>query len=197
MTTGAPTGAPAWRRNAAWALVSLAYLFAAPYYERLNNPNENARVWATRAIVEHHVLNVDAVEHEWGYVNDKAKNDKHVYSGKAPGASFLGVPVLWTQTKLRHLVGWPSPGKRAATFWLRLCAVKLPLALFLWFFARYVERATGSALARDLLVVGLGLGTLMYPYGPSARAGCFRRWRGCWRGRRCCSSIKPPWWPRR
>jgi hypothetical protein len=165
MTTGGPTGAPAWRRNAAWALVTLAYLFAAPYYERVNNPNENVRVWLTRAIVEHHVLNLDAVEREWGYVNDKAKNQHHVYSGKAPGTSFLGVPVLWTQTKLRQLFGWPAPDKRHVTFWLRLVAVKLPIALFLWVFARYVERVTGSAVARDLLVVALGLGTLMYPYG--------------------------------
>jgi hypothetical protein len=153
------------RRHAAWLLVTLAYLFAFPYFERLNNPNENARVWATRAIVEHGVLNIDDVQREWGYVNDKAKNDKHVYSGKAPGASFLGVPVLAAQTKLRHLMGWPSPSKIETTFWLRLVAVKLPLALFFWFFAGYVERVTRSATARDLLVVGLGLGTLMYPYG--------------------------------
>jgi hypothetical protein len=156
---------PAWRRQAAWLLVTLAYLFAFPYYERLNNPNENARIWATRAIVEHGVLNIDAVQREWGYVNDKAKNESHVYSGKAPGTSFLGVPVLAVQTKLRHLMGWSSPGKKETTFWLRLFAVKLPLCVFLWFFARYVERVTRSPAARDLLVVALGLGTLMYPYG--------------------------------
>jgi hypothetical protein len=154
-----------WRRQAAWLLVTLAYLFAFPYYERLNNPNENARIWATRAIVEHRVLNIDEVEREWGWVNDKAKNDRHVYSGKAPGVSFLGVPILAAHTKLRHLVGWASPGKKEATFWLRLLAVKLPLAVFLWFFARYVERLTRSPAARDLLVVALGLGTLLYPYG--------------------------------
>jgi hypothetical protein len=153
------------RRHAAWLLVSLAYLAASPYYERINNPNENVRVWATRAIVEHHVLNIDEVSREWGWVNDKAKNEWHIYSGKAPGASFLGVPVLWAQTKLRAVVGWPAPGKREATFWLRLFAVKLPLILFLYCFSRYVERVTRSALARDLLVVGLGLGTLVYPYG--------------------------------
>jgi len=163
----APPLAPesALRRHAAWLLVTLAYLLAFPYFERLNNPNENARVWATRAIVEHGVLNIDEVQREWGYVNDKAKNDKHVYSGKAPGASFLGVPVLAAQTKLRHLLGWPSPNKIETTFWLRLLAVKVPLALFFWFFAGYVERVTRSATARDLAVVGLGLGTLMYPYG--------------------------------
>jgi hypothetical protein len=153
------------RRHAALLLVAAAYLFASPYFERINNPNENARVWATRAIVEHHVLNVDEVQREWGWVNDKAKNDHHVYSGKAPGTTFLGVPVLYLHTKLRHFVGWKSPDKAETTFWLRLFAVKLPLLAFLWAFARYVERATGSARARDLLVVALGLGTMLYPYG--------------------------------
>jgi hypothetical protein len=156
--------AGAFRRHAAWLLVVLATLLVSPYFERLNNPNENVRVWATRAIVEHHVLNVDEVSREWGYVNDKAKNERHVYSSKAPGVSFLGVPVLFVQTKLRALCGWPAPNKRQATFWLRLFAVKLPIAAFLWAFAGYVERKTRSSLARDLLVVALGLGTLLYPY---------------------------------
>ncbi len=152
-------------RHAAWLFVCAAYLIPFPYFERLNNPNENARVWATRAIVQHHVLNLDAVMAEWGYVNDKAKNDKHVYSGKAPGTSLLGVPVLWLHGKLRQLVGWPPPDKRATTFWLRLGAVKLPMLAFLFAFARYVRRVTGSEAASDLLVVALGLGTLLYPYG--------------------------------
>jgi hypothetical protein len=153
------------RRQAAWLLVVVATLIVSPYYERLNNPNENVRVWATRAIVEHHVLDIDAVSREWGWVNDKAKTDRHLYSSKAPGVSFLGVPVLFVQTKLRALCGWAAPSKHEATFWLRLVAVKLPMAIFLWAFARYVERKTRSALARDLLVIALGLGTLLYPYG--------------------------------
>ena len=157
--------ASAARRHAAWILVCLAYLFPFPYFERLNNPNENVRVWATRAIVEHHALNIDQTQAEWGYVNDKAINAGHLYSSKAPGATFLGVPVLYVQTKLRHLFGEPSPGKRDTTFWLRLLAIKVPLCVFLFFFARHVERVTRSRAARDLLVVGLGLGTLVYPYG--------------------------------
>lgn len=153
------------RRHAAWFLVAAAYLIVSPYFEAINNPNENVRVWATRAIVEHHVLNIDAVMREWGYVNDKAKNARHVYSSKAPGVSFAGVPVLFVQTELRKLWGWPAPGKREATFWLRLVAVKLPMLAFLWLFASYVERKTRSGLARDLLLVALGLGTMLYPYG--------------------------------
>ena len=158
-------GESPFRRHVAWGLCCVAYLIASPYFERLNNPNENVRVWATRAVVSHHVLRIDEIEREWGWVNDKAKNDQHVFSSKAPGASLVGVPVLWVQTKLRQLVGWPPPGKREATFWLRLFVVKLPLCLFLFLFARYAERVTGSAWARDAAVIALGLGTLLYPYG--------------------------------
>ncbi|HSS37197.1 MAG TPA: hypothetical protein VLT58_00365, partial [Polyangia bacterium] len=153
------------RRHAAWVLVSAAYLFASPYFEQLNNPNENVRVWATRAVAVHGVLDLDGVIREWGYVNDKAKNERHVYSSKAPGVSLLGVPILVTEMKVDRWLGRPPPGKHAITFWLRLFAVKLPLCGFLWAFARYVERATGSPFARDLCVVALGLGTMLYPYG--------------------------------
>ena len=152
-------------RHAAWLLVCFAYLFVFPYFERINNPNENVRVWMTRAIVEHHVLNIDQVTREWGYVNDKATTGGHLFSSKAPGTSFLGVPVLWVQTQLHHLARQPSPNKREATLWLRVFSVELPMCLFLFFFARYVERVTRSTTARDLLVVGLGAGTLLYPYG--------------------------------
>ncbi|HVT06847.1 MAG TPA: hypothetical protein VHO67_05300 [Polyangia bacterium] len=153
------------RRHAAWLLVSAAYLFASPYFEQLNNPNENVRVWATRAVAAHGVLEIDGVVREWGYVNDKAKNERHVYSSKAPGVSALGVPILVAEMKVDRWLGRPAPGKRAITFWLRLFAVKLPMCAFLWAFARYAERATGSAFGRDLAVVALGLGTMLYPYG--------------------------------
>lgn len=158
-------GESPFRRHVAWGLCCAAYLIASPYFERLNNPNENARVWATRAVVMHHVLNIDAVEREWGWVNDKAKNEHHIYSGKAPGTSFAGVPVSWVHGKLHQLVGWPPPGKGQTTFWLRLFAVKLPLCAFLLLFARYVRRVTGSSWARDAAVIGMGLGTMLYPYG--------------------------------
>ncbi len=147
-------------------LVCLAYLVVSPYFERLNNPNENVRVWATRAIVEHHVLNIDEVEREWGYVNDKAKNDRHVYSGKAPGVSFLGVPVLFVHTEAaapRRAGRRPASARRPSG-----CACSRSscrCACSSGCFARYVERVTRSGLARDLLVVALGLGTLLYPYG--------------------------------
>jgi hypothetical protein len=147
------------RRHLVWAAVAAAYLLVFPYFGKLNNPNENVRVWLTRAIVAHGTLAIDPVEREWGEVSDRAVFAGHHYSGKAPGTSLLGVPVLLVASAL----GTPSP--RATTWLLRVFTVALPLAVFLFFFGRQVERETGSAAARDLLVVALGLGTMMYPYG--------------------------------
>ena len=153
------------RRHLAWLLVSLAYLSIAPYFPRINNPNENVRVWMTRAIVEDGTLAIDATVRAWGFVDDKAVSGARLYSSKAPGTSLLGVPVLWAQTRLWHGLGWPSPSKRAATLALRLFSVTPCLLLFLFVLARWVERRTGDPAARDLLVTALGLGSIIYPYG--------------------------------
>jgi hypothetical protein len=152
------------RRHAVWACVALAYLIVFPYFERLNNPNENVRIWMTRAIVAHGTLAIDGVEREWGEVSDRASDGVHRFSGKAPGASLLGVPVDFVHYRVAKLFGAP-PSKRATTWVLRVFTVALPLVFFLLIFARAAERETGSPVARDLLVLGLGLGTMMYPYG--------------------------------
>jgi hypothetical protein len=160
---GAGNGRPAptsWRRHAVWGCVALAYLLVFPYFARLSNPNENVRIWTTRAIVAHGTFALDEVEREWGEVGDRASYGGHHYSGKAPGTSLLGVPVLFVASKLAGPLS-----VRATTWLLRVFTVALPLAFFLLLFGRHVERETGSPAARDLLVVALGLGTMLYPYG--------------------------------
>jgi hypothetical protein len=162
MTSAAP-----WARHVhvVWLLVSLCLLSVFPYYEQINNPNENARIWMTRAIVDHHELQIGRVSAEWGYVNDKAVVDGRLYSGKAPGASFLGVPIYFVAKQVARATGTPQLSKRALTLLLRLFGVGVPMCAFLYFFGRWAQRVTGSRAARDLLVAGLGLGTMLYPYG--------------------------------
>ncbi|MDB4983517.1 MAG: hypothetical protein JWM82_4269 [Myxococcales bacterium] len=144
--------------------MSLAILSVFPYYEQINNPNENARIWMTRAIVDFHELQLGHVSADWGYVNDKAIVDGRIYSGKAPGTSFVGVPIYFVARQIARVTGAAPLSKRAVTLVLRLFGVGVPLSLFLFAFARWVERVTGSEHARDLLVAGLGLGTMLYPY---------------------------------
>lgn len=136
-----------------------------PYFGSLNNPNENVRVWAARALAHHGTLAIDDVEQEWGVVGDRAIAGGRHYSSKAPGTLLLGAPVHLVHDRLARLFTGYSPSPRATTLVLRLFAAVPPLALFLWIFARRVERETGSPFARDLLTLGLGLGTMFYPYG--------------------------------
>ena len=175
MPAGDPSGEPAisadgpWGRgrprHLVWVLVSLAYLTVFPFYQRINNPNENVRIWMTRAIVDLHELSINRACQKWGYVNDKVIVDGRLYAGKAPGASFLGVPVYAVQRTVARWVGIKELSQRSITLALRLFGVGVPLSIFLFFYARYVERLTRSAAARDLLVAALGLGTILYPYG--------------------------------
>jgi len=145
--------------------VSFALLSVFPYFGRINNPNENARIWMVKAIVDNHELSINRVCDRWGYVNDKAIFEGRLYSSKAPGASFAGVPIYFVQSRLSSFFGKGEVSQRSMTLALRLFCVGLPLSFFAFFFARYVERRTGSSYARDLLTLALGLGTMLYPYG--------------------------------
>jgi hypothetical protein len=156
---------PRWRRHLVWGAVAVAYLTVSPFFAKLNNPNENVRVWATRALAHHGTLAIDPVIAEWGNTGDRAVHEGRRYSSKAPGTSLLGVPVHFVHDRLVRLATGASPSQRASTFVLRIATVVLPLLVFLLVFARRVEAQTGSPFARDLLTLGLGLGTMFYPYG--------------------------------
>jgi hypothetical protein len=163
-----PPREPAWRRHLAWAAVTAAYLLVFPYFARVNNPNENVRIWTTRALATHGTFAIEAIEATWGQVGDRAATTEgRRTSSKAPGTTLLGVPVHFVHDRLARLLGSGPPSQAATTWVLRVLTVSLPLSLFFFYFGRRVEAETGSPWARDLLVVGLGLGTMLYPYGLS------------------------------
>jgi len=153
------------RRHAVWLLVVVCYVYPFPYFKKINNPNENVRIWATRAIAEFHQLDIRPVTDQWGPVDDMAKAGDRLVSSKAPGATWLGVPVYAAYRAVARALDLRPPSEATATRVLRLGGVAAPMAAFLFFFARWVERETGSARARDLLVLGLGVGSPIYPYG--------------------------------
>jgi hypothetical protein len=153
------------RQQAVWAAVAAAYLLIFPYFRALENPNENVRVYATRALAHHGTWALTQVISAWGNVTDTAAVGGVRYSSKAPGTSLLGVPVHFVHDRLALLVSGHSPSLAASIWALRVFTVIVPLLAFLWLFGRRVEAETGSALARDLLILGLGLGTMFYPYG--------------------------------
>jgi hypothetical protein len=145
-------------------LIALAWTLPTPYFNNLNNPNENVRVYMTRAMVEHRTFAIDAIIEEWGYVNDKATFDGRMYPGKAPGVSLLGVlPYAPYHAVNRWLERTPS--KQEVVQVCRWGASIVPLLAFLVVFARFSRRWTDDVSLRQLAVLALGLGSTVFVYG--------------------------------
>ncbi|GMV39614.1 MAG: hypothetical protein AMXMBFR64_13300 [Myxococcales bacterium] len=167
--------------------LSVAMLWLFPYWPRINNPNENVRMYMTRAMVDHGTMAIGvrtrvqgrnqdggSVYEELGYVNDKALTCADpsqrppdcsglLYSAKAPGTSYLGVPV-YAAVKAAYATLDKPLSKDATIWWLRL-AVALPAIAFLWLFYAFLGRFVPERWIRNTAVIGLGLGTMHLTYG--------------------------------
>jgi hypothetical protein len=164
--------------------LSLCYLYFFPYFPDINNPNENVRLYMTRAIVEEGTLAIGRREKDgagftdhgaaidaWGWVNDKAlvcddaagrapRCAGELYAAKAPGTSLLGVPVY---AALQAATEGPVD-KTEAIFWLRLCCVLFPTIVFLWVLWPFLAPFAPSEAARGVAVLAYALGSMSFTY---------------------------------
>jgi hypothetical protein len=146
------------------AAFAVLWLVPSPYYERLNNPNENVRVYLTRAIVEHQTLAIDDIIDEWGNVDDKAQFEGRMYPGKAPGLSLLAVPIYAAYHAACEKMEY-EPSRREIVYVCRLGTVVLPCLFFLWWFVRFTARLTDDIGSRLLCIFAVGGASTMLVYG--------------------------------
>jgi sulfite exporter TauE/SafE len=186
--------APLW--VALGLLVALAYLLPFPYYQGMNNPNENVRVYMTRAIVEHGTESINAIESTWGYVNDKAIYEGRLYPGKAPGSSYMAVPTYWVYFHWIEAAG-RSVTRMGAIYACRLGASLLPTLLFMVVYARMLLRELRSESAAVFGVVTLALGSTMFPYAmlASSHAAAAAALFGGFLAIRKHVDLPRLWWP--
>jgi hypothetical protein len=138
----------------AFLLFAFIYLYSFPYFDRLRSANEMPRILMTQEIVERHTWKIDARVGEMGSRFDTCKGvGNHIYSNKAPGPSFLAVPVYAVQKLFK------VTSLRASTWAFRVFAVTLPALLFLPFFYRLTARFTPEEPARRAALVALALGS--------------------------------------
>jgi hypothetical protein len=163
------------RRRILFGLVGALYLLSFPYHPALRSPNELARLYAARAIVDFGTLSVGTglcpnrfmrdpatVVGVWGPVGDLACFDGKFYSSKAPLLSFAAVPVYWV---LRAFTGGTpaSVPEVPLVFWSRFFLTVLPtlgLLLLIWRFLR----AYVSEEIADGLTATYALGSLAFSY---------------------------------
>lgn len=152
-----------WRARAAFWLVAAAYLYVFPHQPRLNNPNENVRLYMTAAIVEQGTYAIDTLRDRWGWVNDASVYEGRYYSVKAPGSSLLAVPGYAAYRALAGMLG--RPFDRQAALWLcRVTATIVPTLIGLWFCQAFFRRRSSDLRAADIAFTALALGSPIYGY---------------------------------
>ena len=160
------------------AIITFAVLgitvLAFPYYPMLNNPNENVRIYMTRAIVERATYEISTERGVYGWTNDAAcvgyTQDEQVvtcdapsvvrrryYSVKAPGLSLLGTgPYL-----LLHWSGLSGQPDTVA-YILRLMCVRIPLFFFFVLGGRWIRRNARSPDLATVVWIGTFLGSTFF-----------------------------------
>jgi hypothetical protein len=139
-------------------LCQLAYSWM---YSRVSVPNERTRAYLSIAIVDHASIAVDAPVARFGKVYDLARFGDHFFTDKAPGASFLAVPVY-------ALARWSRPAGAfdvVDVVNLLRTYLMLPVGLLAFIALRSLLRALGrSEPVVDVCSLGFSLGSAMLHY---------------------------------
>ena len=131
------------------------------YFYQAGGWNQNARFDLVRGIVEEGSAKIDRYHENTG---DKARLGGHYYCDKAPGASWLAVPVYGVV----HAVGGGedagSTFLAAASYLATVWAVSIPAAMALVMLFRLFGIMGLPLPARLAVSLAYGFGTLAFPY---------------------------------
>lgn len=150
---------PVWRAWPAFVLVAVSYLYAFPYFEKLRSANEMPRILQTQEFVDKGRLWLDERRADMSSQFDTSFGpDGHQYPNKAPGPSFVAIPVYSAAKALG------ARTLRDFTWAFRVFAVTLPALLFLPFFYRMTGHFTDDLRARRTALVAYALGSPAWVY---------------------------------
>jgi len=139
----------------------LTYVGVFPFFGRLRHANEMPRIGLAKQIVERGTFDLDALVEEKFFLSDVDLShtpDGHAYSNKAPGVSFIGVPI-YASTRF-----FGEPSLRVTTWCLRMFVVTLPALLFLFWFRRQLHLFADDENAVNTAFVAYGLASPVLPY---------------------------------
>jgi hypothetical protein len=163
-----------------YALLVALYVLSFPYHPGLRSPNELCRLWQSRALVDHGVLNLNATIMQHGMVGDLSCTlvmedgslkpcvgpdaprsgavQRFLYPSKAPLLSVLGAPVYWVLSKVHAPVS-----ELTQVLFSRLLLTVLPSLLMLALLRRVLAAYVSEAVA-DVTTITYGLGTMAFSY---------------------------------
>lgn len=135
--------------------------FAYAYFYQAGGWNQNSRFDLVRAWVEEGRTAIDSYH---ANTKDKAKRLGHFYCDKAPGVSWLAIPVH-AAVRAVHPEEPPGPRLLALSSWLAaVFVVGLPSALAVVFLDLLLAAWGLAPRPRAALALAYGLATLTWPY---------------------------------
>ena len=142
------------------ALFLIAYAwFLPPKSPELFGTNNAVRFYLAKSLA---LDGSFAIERYYRGGIDAAAFNGHFYSGKAPAASFLAVPVI-------RIISAVCRGRCAPPDWLflyvaRLAVISIPSVVMILTLHGFLRRRGVPDRMADLIVAGYGLGTMAFPY---------------------------------
>jgi len=137
-------------------IFAMLFIAGASFYHPVEYDNTVSRYALLSAIVDHGTLSIDAYQAE---TIDKSKWNGHYYSVKAPGASFLGVPVYWFLRNFTPLKSFP-PLIRLNIYIVRVITTTLLFALLGVVMYRLAKLCGAVSKQALLMVIAYGLGSI-------------------------------------
>ena len=129
-------------------------------FANFQNWNDNSKLDLTRAIVDEHRFEIDSYVNNTG---DRAYYDGHYYSDKAPGASFLTVPVY---AVFKLFFGMPNTDFKLHL--LEFIIIAFSSVFFSALLAVLVYKISRFFLKKEyqkmLITIIFGLGTMIFVY---------------------------------
>lgn len=147
-----------------FGLTAFLYLYPFPQFPEINNPHENVRFYMTASMVEEGTYAIDTMRERWGWVNHASARNGHLFSVKAPGTSWLGVPGYALYYGWTRLVDAPVD-QRSALWWCRLTGSVIPTLAFAWIFLGFLLRRLDNRVISLGTYLAVVLGSPFYAYG--------------------------------
>lgn len=142
---------------AVFALLLASYA----YFYQGGGWNENSRFDLVRAIVEDHSLAIDRFQVN---TEDKALFGGHYYSDKAPGLSFLAVPLYAVLRLFQSFFSSEHHFVVFATYVVTVLTTGLATALTGLLVYRAGRKLGAGAQGAVIAALGYGLGTIAFPF---------------------------------
>jgi hypothetical protein len=158
-----------WTQVKFYVLLALTYA----YFYQGADPNQRTRLFLTRALVE---LRTSKIDHWHGFTIDKSEFAGHFYCDKAPGLSFVLVPIHAALHAIDRLMGIDADNPvymrvKLHLYVILVCGLSGVAATY--FLGRVLCSLGVSRPTANLLQVAYSLGTIVFPFSTALFAHQF------------------------